>query len=109
MWLFYVLLLRSLKRGVRGSLKIVATISLHGYVTTPTDSVRIAVSPSTKTNRIRDDDNDNSVIAAVAAPVRARNGSDAQFEKHCLCHATDVSRGAQRDVYQDIKIHKYKA
>lgn len=96
--MFYVLLLTSLKRGVRGSFKIVATTSLHGYVTTSTDSVRIAVSPLTKTIGSRDDDNDNGVIAAVAALVRASNGSDAQFEKHCLCHATHVSRGAQKDV-----------
>lgn len=54
--------------------------------------------PSTKTKGIRDDDNDDSVIAAVAALVRASNGTDPQFEKHCLCHATDFSRGAQKDV-----------
>ena len=79
-------------------MKIVATFSLHGYVTPSTDSVRIAMFPSTKTNGIRDDDNDDSVIAAVAALVRASNGTDPQFEKHCLCHATDFSRGAQKDV-----------
>ena len=93
--LVYDLLLTSLKRGVQGSLKIVTTISLYGYITTSMDSVRIAVSPSKKTNGSHDDDNDKSVLLA---PVRVSKGNGAQFEKHCLCYTTDVSRGAQKDV-----------